>query len=227
MSVYPRMRALLVLAALAPTLGAARIAEAGDCSGGGPDVIRELEAYARGTQKEKPAPDHLCIEQGVMEDKKLTKRFLAACEKIVARDPKDGLCIGWSIEMGAHTLGTLDLFTAVGALWSITPFVYGNGATESYVTLDDPRAVPLMREAWRVADTDKRATSSNRHLAHNYLVFRHAAVKLMTKHGGAADVTFLTEQATRAKDRGLKRAIARAIAAIDKRTKAAPAQTTP
>jgi hypothetical protein len=107
--------------------------------------------------------------------------------------------------------------TAAGTLWTIEPFVYGNGAAESYVTLDDPRAVPLMREAWRTADADKRATSSNRHLAHNYLVFRHAALKLMTKHGGAADAAFLTEQAPRAKDRGLKRAIARTLAAIDKR----------
>jgi hypothetical protein len=221
------MRAWLAAWVVLGVAFGARTAEAGDCSGGGPDVIRELEAYARGAQKQKPAPDHLCIEQGVMEDQKLVKRFLAACEKIVARDPKDGLCIGWSIEMGAHQLGTLDLFTAASTLWTIEPFVYGNGVTESYVTLDDARAVPLMREAWRAADADKRAASSNRHLAHNYLVFRHSALKLMTTHGDATDAAFLTEQAKRAKDRGLKRAIARALAAIDKRTKAAPAPSVP
>jgi hypothetical protein len=227
MGVSPGVRAYLLPAILVLTLAGTRHAEAGDCTGGGPDVIKELEAYARGTQKQKPAPDHLCIEQGVMEDKKLVKRFLAACEKVVARDPKDGFCVNWSIEMGAHQLGTLDLFTAVGTLWTIEPFVYGNGAAESYVVLDDPRAVPLMREAWRTADADKRATSSNRHLAHNFLVFRHSAIKLMTKHGDATDAAFLTEQATRAKDRGLKRAIARALAAIDKRAKAAPAAAVP
>jgi hypothetical protein len=220
MSVYPSMRASFLGVLLVAAFRAARAAEAGDCSGGGPDVIKELEAYARGKQKEKPAPDHLCIEQGVMEDRKLTKRFLAACQKIVARDPKDGFCIGWSIEMGAKTLGTLDLFTAVTGLWKIEPFIYGNGVVDSYVVLDDPRSVPLMREAWRAADSDKRATSSNRQHAHNFLVFRHAAVKLMAKHGDATDAAFLTDQATRAKDRGLKRAIARALAAIDKRTAA-------
>lgn len=160
-----------------------------------------------------------------MEDKKLEKRFLAACEKIVARDPQDATCIFWSIEMHQKKLGTLDLFTALGTVSTIQPFIYGNGATESYGVLDDPRAVPLLREAWRIAETDKRATSQNRHLAHNYLVFRHSAVKLMNRHGVAADATFLTEQLPRAKDRGLKRAISRALAAIDKRAKAAPATT--
>jgi hypothetical protein len=227
MSVSPGMRARLAAIALGIALFAPLRAEAGDCSGGGPDVIRDMEAYARGTLKTKPMPDSLCVEQGVIGDKKLEKRFLAACEKIVARDPKDGTCVFWSIDMGAKKLGTLDLFTALGTLSTIEPFIYGNGATESYLELDDPRAVPLLREAWRTADADKRASSQNRHLAHNYLVFRHSAVKLMNRHGVAADAAFLTEQLPRAKDRGLKRAISRALAAIDKRAtgsgKAAPA----
>jgi hypothetical protein len=180
-------------------------------------VIKDIEAYARGTQKAAPELNSLCIEQGVMGDKRLGKRFLAACEKILARDPKDATCIHWSIEMGAKKLGSLDLFTALGTISTILPFEYGNGAAGSYLVLDDPRAVPLLREAWRTADADKRASSQNRHLAHSYLVFRHTAVKLMHRHGVAADAAFLTEQSSRAKDRGLKRAITRALAAIDKR----------
>jgi len=223
MNVSEGMRACLVAIALVTVV--AHRAEAGDCSNGGPDVIREIEAYARGTMKTAPELQGLCIEQGVMEDKKLVKRFLAACEKVVARDPKDATCIHWSIEMGAKKLGTLDLFTALGTVSTIEPFVYGNGAADSYVVLDDPRAVPLMRDAWRTADADKRASTQNHNVAHNYMVFRHAAVKLMNRHGVAADATFLNDQLPRAKDRGLKRAISRALAAIDKRSKTAPAST--
>ena len=207
------MRCLVILVLVL----AARPAWAGDCSGGGPDVVRDFEAFARGRTKTAPLPDHLCVEQGVMEDPKLIKRFLAACETIVARDPKGSTCIYWSIEMGAKKLGTVDLFDAVTENFTLDAFLYQNAAMTRYGLLDDARAVPIMRAHWVTANADKRATQS-RH-QHNFTVFRHAAITLMRDHGTADDAAFLTEQAKTIKDRGIKRAITRALAAIEKRTK--------
>ena len=210
------MRGVLLVTTIA-VASIANDAYAGDCSNGGPDVVAELEAFARGKLKSAPEVNTLCIEQGVIGDAKLTKRFFAACEKIVAKDPRDATCIRWSIELGAKKLGTFDLFDAVTATMKIEPFVYGNTAGHLYVTLDDPRGVPLMREAWKAASADKRAKMDHRHHQHNITVFRHSAIKLMTKHGTKADATFLAEQQPAIKDRGLKRAIDKAIAAIGKR----------
>jgi hypothetical protein len=207
------VRALLVLAAVL----AGRPALAGDCSTGGPDVVASLEAYARGRTKTAPTPNHLCVEQGVIGDAKLTKRFLAACETIVARDVKDMTCIGWSVELGAKKLGALDLFDGVTANFTLDAFQYQNQATRLLRKLDDPRAVPIVRAQWVKANADKRASQSKH--AHDFTVYRHAAIALMASHGGADDAAFLAEQAKTIKDKGLKRAIAKAITAIEKRPK--------
>jgi hypothetical protein len=216
------MRTVVILCLLA-LLGAVRTSHAGDCSNGGPDVIRQMEAYARGKTTRSPQPDNLCVEQGVMEDPKLVRRFLAACEKIVAKDADDMGCIRWSIEMGAKRLGTFDLFDGVSG-FVIEPFEYGNVAANLLVQLDDPRAVKIVRDAWRTANADPRASSPKKRYAHNFTVFRHSAIKLIARHGGADDAAFLVEQNKLTRDRGLKRAIGRALAAIDKRAqgKASP-----
>lgn len=220
MNVLFSMRAALALAMLT---AAAEPARAGDCTSGGPDVIKAMEAYAKGKVKEAPQLDHLCVEQGVMGDPRLEKKFLASCATILKRDHTDMNCTWWGIEMNQKSIGGVDLFEGLQN-WVIEPFEYGNLASELLVELDDPRGVALVRAAWEKANTDKRATSSKKEPAHNFLVFRHYALKLMAKHGSADDATFMKAELTKAKDRGLKRALTRAIAAIEKRTKApAPA----
>lgn len=216
-SVCSSMRASLALGIL---LAAAEPAHAGDCTSGGPDVLRQMDLYARGKLKEAPNLDHLCVEQGVMGDPKLEKKFLASCATILKRDHNDMNCTWWGIEMNQKSIGGVDLFEGLSN-WVIEPFEYGNLASELLVKLDDPRGVALVRAAWEKANADKRATSPNRESAHNFLVFRHLAIKLMTKHGTADDATFLRAELPKAKDRGLKRALTRAVAAIDKRTTAA------
>lgn len=219
MSVSFSMRAHLALALL---LAAAEPVHAGDCTSGGPDVLRQMDLYARGKLKQAPQLDHLCVEQGVMYDPKLVKKFLASCATILKRDHTDMNCTWWGIEMGQKSIGGVDLFEGLSG-WVIEPFEYGNLASELLVELDDPRGVALVRAAWEKANADKRATSSKKEPAHNFLVFRHFAIKLMAKHGSADDATFLRAELAKAKDRGLKRALTRAIAAIDKRAKASTA----
>ncbi len=216
-SVCSSMRAYLAVAIL---LAAAEPARAGDCTSGGPEVLRQMDLYARGKLKQSPNLDPLCVEQGVMYDPKLVKKFLASCATILARDHTDMNCTWWGIEMGQKSIGGVDLFEGLQN-FVIEPFEYGNLASELLVELDDPRGVALVRAAWEKANTDKRATTNKREPAHNFLVFRHLAIKLMTKHGSPDDATFLRAELTKAKDRGLKRALTRAIAAIDKRANAA------
>lgn len=208
-------------AVLVSLLALARPASAGDCSEGGPDVVKEIEAYAQAKTKNAPDLNHLCVEQGVASDPRLVKRFLAACETIVARDPKDRNCIAYGIELGAKKLGGFDLFAAVGAVFRVDPFLYQDPATQLYRKLDDARAVPVLRAGWQASLADKRASSTNQNLVHNYTVFRHAAIKLMTAHGGKPDAEFLTEQLKGTRDAGLKRAMDKAIAAIEQRSAAA------
>lgn len=214
---------LRTTALFASLLTLARPASAGDCSDGGPDVIKAIEAYARSKAKTPPPDiDQLCVQDGVAPDPKLVKRFLAACETIIARDPKDLNCIGFGIELGAKKLGSFDLFDAVGTVYKVNPFQYQDPATQLYRRLDDARAVPVLRTHWQTALTDKRASSTNHNTVHNYTVFRHAVIKLMTAHGGKPDSELLTEQLKGTKDPGLKKAMTKALAEIDKRLAAAP-----
>jgi hypothetical protein len=217
--VISSMRSVLLAAIATVGLAAsARSADAGDCSGGGPDILRDIEAYARGKLKEAPSPSSLCMYQEIVGEPKSTKRFLAACEKIVVAHPTDWACVRWAPELGVKKLGTFDLFDGVHATFKIDPFEYGNTAGNLYILLDDPRAVPLMREAWKTANADKRATMDRRQDKHNFIVFRHSVIKLMAKHGSKDDAAFLAEQAKTISDKGIKRAITKAIAAIDKRS---------
>ena len=212
-------------AVLVSLLALARPAGAGDCSEGGPDVVTDIEAYAQAKTRTAPELNHLCVEQGVASDPGLVKRFLAACETIVARDPKDRNCIAYGIELGAKKLGGFDLFAAVGAVYQVDPFLYQDPATQLYRKLDDARAVPVLRTSWQTSLADKRAGSTNQNLMHNYTVFRHAAIKLMAAHGGQPDAEFLTEQLKATRDAGLKRAMNRAIAALEKRQRLAAPDT--
>lgn len=214
-------------ALLSCLLALARPVSAGDCSDGGPDVVKAIEAYARGKTKTAPDIDSLCVEDGVASDARLVKRFLSACETIIARDPKDPNCIGYSIELGAKKLGSFDLFDAVGTIHKVDPFRYQDAATQLYRKLDDARAVSVLRAHWQTALADKRASSTNHNTVHNYTVFRHAAIKLMTAHGGKQDAEFLAEQVKGTKDAGLKKAMTRALAAIDQRLAAAPPAVRP
>jgi hypothetical protein len=177
------------------------------------DQIKRLEAYAKG-KGEAPELNHLCMETA-QSVPKLVKRVIAACTTLIAREPKHGDCIEWSVKYGATQLGGVELFGRVGEAFRNDPFSYGAGTMELYGKLADPRALPLITATWTAALADKRATQAKH--THNWTVWRHAAIGMFAKLGGATERAFLDEQAKAVKDRGLRKAIAKAIAAIDKR----------
>lgn len=201
---------------------AARPAWAGDCGeDGAKATVEELEAYAKKKGKVEPSLDHLCMESA-SDVPKLMKRTIAACTKVIEREPQFKQCVVWSVKFGAKQLGTVELFGKVGELFTLEAFPYGALALELYDALGDARAVPLVLEAWKAALLDKRA-AQKRH-AYEFAVWRHAAIKIFAKLGDAEARAFLEEQAAVVKDRGVLRAIKKAIAEIDKRTAAAPKQ---
>jgi hypothetical protein len=204
---------------------AARPAWAGYCDeDGAKATVGELEAYAKKKGKEEPSLDGICME-AVQELPKLKKRTIAACTKVIEREPQFAPCVAWSVKFGAKQLGTVELFDKVGELFKIDAFPYGLPTLELYDALGDARAVPLVLEAWKAALLDKRAKQDR--YRYEFTVWRHAAIKIFSKLGGASERAFLEEQAAAIKDRGLLKAIKKANAAIDQRaagTTAAPAK---
>lgn len=197
---------------------AARPAWAGYCGEDGMlATVKDLEAYARKPGKERPSLDGICMEEMTSEPK-LQQRSIAACAKVIAREPDFAACVQWSATFGAKQLGDVELFGKVGELFKIDPFLRADFPLDLYLALDDARAVPLALEAWKAALLDKRAAKDR--YRYSFTKFRHAAIKLMARHGGAGERAFLDEQGKTIKDRGIKKAIGKALAELDKRAAA-------
>jgi len=215
------MRFATVVLAIAIALMPLR-ASAGECDD---DNARRnvvaLETYASG-KGAKPEIWGLCVEQAIVGSPKLTARFVAACEKIVARDPDDSECVHWSVFLGARKLGAVDLLDSVTRLFTLDPFAEAMNAIDMYVKLDDARALPLIHDRWLVAAKDKHASSMKSEWVYRWAKWRHAAIALYASKGTPDDVAFLQDQAKATRDRGVKRAIARAVAAIQQRAAATP-----
>lgn len=208
-----------VLTVAALTVLTPRPAAAGDCTDGGPDEISALEGYAR-----KPAKGGLVVDEICMEDalgnKRLAARFQKACDTILAREPGAFECVAWGARFHLTSLAGQDTFDRATAGWPTDPFVDNHQTLGIYHALADQRAVAVVVAAWRTALTDPRATAKKQARAWN--MWRHSAAELLGNLGGATEKAFLTEQLAVTTAPGLKRAIKRAIKAIDKRA-AAPA----
>jgi hypothetical protein len=151
-------------------------------------------------------------------DQKLAARFINACEMIVQSDPDNRMCIQWSVELGAKKLGQLDLVEATTTLFELQPFEdMGSLGIHMLVKLDDARALPIVKEKWLAGDKDKRARSDKHEMVYRWSIWRHAAIKLFASRGTADDVEFLRDEMKRTKDASVRRAITRAIKAIEKR----------
>jgi hypothetical protein len=125
--------------------------------------------------------------------------------------------VRWSVEVGAKKLGSLDLFDATSKLFGLDPWKPGDIGATLFAKLDDPRALPLVTAAWTTAAASKKVRSAKSNDQYLWTVWRHAAIRLFASQGRTDDITFLREQAAATRDRGVKRAIGKAIAAIEKR----------
>jgi hypothetical protein len=209
------MRLCVLIVAL--TVAAGR-AEAGLCDeDNARATVVSLEKFAASKQTDPP-PEiwGLCMDQQVEHDAALTKRFLAACDKIAARDPKDAPCVRWSIVLGAKKLGGVDLFDETSKLFGLDPWKDGTLGMLLLAKLDDPRGVPLVKAAWEANAKQKHAAAKRGNDSYLWSVWRHAALKLLASQGTADDATFLSALPATG-DASVTKAIHRAVAAIKKR----------
>jgi hypothetical protein len=189
---------------------------AGDCTGGGPDAVKEFEAFASRPAGARPAVNHLCMEDAASTPR-LVKRLLAACTTILARDPRQADCVEWSVKFGGKKLGEVDLFERIGEIFPIDAFKDQSIAGTLYEKLEDPRALPVITAAWLKLAADPRATSTKSDFKYRWATWRHTAIRIFGKIGGSSERAFLEEQARTANDGGVRRASARAVKAIEKR----------
>ena len=216
------MRVCVLLFALVTLAGAPlpRLAEAhGYCDD---DIATKLVVDLETVAKGKPAePDNWgdCVAENIAENKKLKPRLLAACTKILETNPDHTDCIVWSLEVGAKTIGKLDLFVQFAKQFPIDAFE--GHSFGMYAFMDDARALPAIREAWVRAGNDKRSKNPGRNQKYLLAGWHHDALRLFTSKGTADDAKFLAEQLAKAKDAGVRRGMHKAITAIEKREKAA------
>lgn len=173
--------------------------------------VRKLEQYAR-DGKVRPALDPGCM-QDAQAVPRYSQRTLVACRKVLASDPGYAPCVEWSVKFGAKTLGAIDLFERVGALFALEPFSMKSQALPLYEALGDPRAAAVVRRAYLAAEAAPRANRTRR--ARAYLAWRQGAVRLLGKLGGPPERQFLAAQLDSVEDEGLARAIEAALAALD------------
>jgi hypothetical protein len=207
------MRLFVTLALL---VASAHPALAGMCDeGNAVDELRDLERYAKHPDGQRPSFWHLCIDQIIATQPKLTERFLAACEKVLETDHKLGECVQWPITFGKKQLGKTDLFDIIEEAFTMDPLGWESQPALLYIKLDDPRAVPRFVAAWKAQAAKKPPRASWQQQGWDR--FRGGAARFLGKHGAADEKAFLSEQLAAIHDPALAGTIRKAIAAIDAR----------
>ncbi len=203
------MRRLATILLLLPTL-----THAGDC-GDPADSVATLEAWAKHPTAEEPSlAIDLCVET-VRADAKLSRRILAACEKIMAKTQKSQTCIVWGVHLGAKQLAGRDLYDGLLEAYKLDP-IEGAWVVELHEELADPRAVPLIVDAWKRGNADPRSTRKS--FKEETAAWRRNAARLLGKLGGPPERAFLEQQLAALSDKATRKSLEKAIAAISART---------
>jgi len=213
-----RLALLVVLVVLVPwvTVGTAHAGM--DCDAAA--SVKSLETVAKDPKATPEDPYAYCLPGIVEQEPKYSARVLAACSKILARDPKDTLCIQLAIRLGKKEHAGVDLYAAV-ASWKIDVWSWDRGDLTVFLLgkLGDSRAAPLIADVWKatVDEAQKREKKKWSSSMMAWAGWRKDAAQALGEVGGADDKAFLDEQAQATKDKYVRQACLDAIAAIDKR----------
>lgn len=193
-------------------------AEAGMCDEPSANqMVRDLEQFAAGKAEEPPFENWILCLNEIDTHAKLKARFFAACEKVMAKDAENKACIRWSVQLDAKTVGSVDLLDATVKSFGLDAWKSGYTGVQMLETLNDPRGVALVEEAWRQNATDKKARSKRQSDINVWSAWRQSATRLIGSVGTDTDLAFLAEMKTAAAPRTVKAAIDKATAAIQKR----------
>jgi hypothetical protein len=182
--------------------------------------VKALEAVARNPKATSEEPYEYCLPGIVEQEPKYGTRVLEACSKILARDPKDALCIQLAVRLGKKEHAGVDLYAAVSS-WKIDVWSWDRGdLTMSLLgKLGDGRAAPLIMDVWK-ANLEEAQKREKKHWGSSMMAWagwRKDAAEALGAVGGADAKAFLDEQGKATKDKYVHQACLDAIAAIDKR----------
>lgn len=154
------------------------------------------------------------MHDAVPADSDLPGRLLVACTRLLDKIPEDPLCVEVAARLGKAELGGHDIVAAIAKqpnrLEDARP-------ADLIAAIGAPRGAAVIIARWKqlvpaAAKKERDADAMN-----SWAAWRLSAAAALGITGGADARAFLDEQAKATIDRGVKRACAAAIAAIDKR----------
>ncbi len=183
-----------------------------------------LERYAN--QRSLPPSDQtdpwVCTRIG-HEAKRLSKRILAACAKILDRDGDKSQCVYLVAAAGAATLGKHDIFALVSR--DREDPLDGSGGVfpwdkqSLFEAMADPRAAPLIVDEWKAAIPRAEKHTHTSSAMSSWSSWRRSAARALAATGGPDEQAFLEAQASTTEDKHVKQACLTAAAAIAARNK--------
>ncbi|MFT3698526.1 MAG: hypothetical protein QM831_35605 [Kofleriaceae bacterium] len=185
-----------------------------------PNELKALELYAK-NKTETPDLGYVIYCLGNDPAKiEVNKRTLAACEKILDRDPSSNNCNTLVAKLGQATLGAHDIFAWV-AKRPLDP-QNSNSSDPNYPLylfrdLADVRASKIIVDKWNALIPIEAKHEKSHEWMAEWSGWRQHAAEALGTSGDADAATFLKDQATQTKDSHVKDACLEAAAAIEKR----------
>lgn len=154
------------------------------------------------------------MHDAVPADSDLPRRLIAACTKLLDKIPEDALCVEIGARLGKAELGGHDLVAAIAKQPNRLEDARPN---DLIAAIGAPRGAAVVIARWKelIPTAAKRAHDAD--AMNSWAWWRDSAAVALGLTGDADARVFLEEQAKATIDRGVKRACAAAIAAIDKR----------
>jgi hypothetical protein len=154
------------------------------------------------------------MHDAVPANSDLPRRLVAACTKLLDKIPEDPLCVEVAARLGKAELGGHDIIAAIANQPNRLEDARPN---ELIAAIGAPRSAAVVIARWKelIPTAAKRARDAD--AQNSWAWWRGTAAAALGITGDADARAFLEDQAKATIDRGVKRACAAAIAAIDKR----------